>query len=64
MKKQSRKLNLNRETIIPLQSDELAIINGGFAPLTSQLTPSLPTRFLCPSLPSLPSVRTTVMPNK
>jgi hypothetical protein len=32
MKKQSRKLNLNRETLIPLQADELAAINGGITP--------------------------------
>jgi hypothetical protein len=32
MKKQSRKLNLNRETLIPLQRDELEAINGGITP--------------------------------
>ena len=34
MKKQSRKLNLNRETLIPLQSDDMAAINGGVTPST------------------------------
>ena len=34
MKKQSRKLNLNRETILPLQSDDMAAINGGDTPST------------------------------
>ena len=34
MKKQSRKLNLNRETILPLQSDDMAAINGGATPAT------------------------------
>jgi hypothetical protein len=37
MKKQSRKLNLNRETLAPLQCDDLANVNGGL------LTPP-PTR--------------------
>jgi hypothetical protein len=32
MKKISKKLNLNRETLIPLQSDEMAAINGGITP--------------------------------
>jgi hypothetical protein len=32
MKKQSRKLNLNRETLIPLQSSDIAAINGGATP--------------------------------
>ena len=32
MKKQSRKLNLNRETLIPLQNDEMSAINGGLTP--------------------------------
>jgi hypothetical protein len=32
MKKQSRKLNLNRETLIPLQNDEMSAINGGITP--------------------------------
>lgn len=32
MKKQSRKLNLNRETLIPLQADDMAAINGGITP--------------------------------
>jgi hypothetical protein len=29
MKKQSRKLNLNRETLAPMRSDDLANVNGG-----------------------------------
>jgi hypothetical protein len=29
MKKQTRKLNLNRETLAPLQSEDLANVNGG-----------------------------------
>ena len=32
MKKQSRKLNLNRETLITLQDNELEAINGGITP--------------------------------
>jgi hypothetical protein len=32
MKKTNRKLNLNRETLIPLQSDDLSAINGGITP--------------------------------
>ncbi|MFN0248016.1 MAG: class I lanthipeptide, partial [Kofleriaceae bacterium] len=32
MKKTSRKLNLNRETLIPLQNDEMNAINGGATP--------------------------------
>jgi hypothetical protein len=35
MKKQSRKLSLNRETIAALQSDDLANVNGGvIVPIT------------------------------
>lgn len=40
MKKQSRKLNLNRETLIPLQSDDLNAINGGITPTIA--TSSMP----------------------
>ena len=32
MKKQSRKLNLNRETLIPLNTAELEAANGGITP--------------------------------
>ena len=32
MKKESRKLNLNRETLVPLQATELADVNGGITP--------------------------------
>jgi lactobin A/cerein 7B family class IIb bacteriocin len=32
MKKQARKLNLNRETLAPMQSDELANVHGGVTP--------------------------------
>jgi len=32
MKKESRKLQLDRETLIPLQNDELADVNGGITP--------------------------------
>ena len=32
MKKQSRKLNLNRETLISLQDGELDQVNGGVTP--------------------------------
>ena len=35
MKKASRKLNLNRETLIPLQGTELDAINGGVTPAIS-----------------------------
>jgi hypothetical protein len=38
MKKQARKLNLNRETLAPLQRDDLANVNGGY------LTPPPTTR--------------------
>lgn len=53
MKKQSRKLNLNRETLAPLQSAELSDVNGGASPagalttLWSQLCASLVTRITC-----------------
>lgn len=40
MKKQSRKLNLNRETLIPLQGTELDQINGGVTPTIT--TSSMP----------------------
>jgi len=29
MKTESRKLNLSRETVMPLQNDELELVNGG-----------------------------------
>jgi hypothetical protein len=60
MKKHSRKLNLNRETLIPLTADSLDGINGGATPGTiTSGGPSLPqtrlyicdpmqTRFFCP----------------
>lgn len=62
MKKQSRKLNLGRETLIPLTSDAMGGINGGALPGPNATTltsgPSLPhtrmyhcdpmqTRFFC-----------------
>jgi hypothetical protein len=42
MKKASRKLNLNRETLIPLQPDELGNVNGGTSPATTITTSSAP----------------------
>jgi hypothetical protein len=51
MKKQTRKLNLNRETLAPLQRDELANVNGGESlPLTSTA-----------SLPPTNTITTTIM---
>ena len=50
MKKHSRKLNLNRETLIPLSTDTLDGIHGGALSLTSGPTgPSLPQtrQFVC-----------------
>ena len=35
MKKASRKLNLSRETLMPMQSDELEGVNGGATPTVS-----------------------------
>ncbi len=40
MKKQSRKLSLNRETLISLQDGELEQINGGITPTIT--TSSMP----------------------
>jgi hypothetical protein len=40
MKKQNRKLNLNRETLISLQDNELEAINGGITPTIT--TSSMP----------------------
>ena len=40
MKKINKKLNLNRETLIPLQNDDLAAINGGITPTIT--TSSMP----------------------
>ena len=34
MKKESRKLNLNRETLMPMQSEELDGVAGGATPAT------------------------------
>jgi lactobin A/cerein 7B family class IIb bacteriocin len=34
MKKEARKLNLNRETLAPMQQEELTNINGGITPAT------------------------------
>jgi hypothetical protein len=42
MKKDTRKLNLNRETIMPLQSDELTEVNGGTSPATTVTVSSAP----------------------
>jgi hypothetical protein len=49
MKKESRKLNLNRETVAPMQSDDLANVNGGsasrpptsYSPLTTSMRTSV-----------------------
>jgi hypothetical protein len=35
MKRESRKLNLNRETLMPMQSDELEGVAGGLTPTSS-----------------------------
>ena len=35
MKKESRKLNLVRETLAPLQSDELEVVAGGSSPASA-----------------------------
>ena len=42
MKKESRKLNLNRETLTPLQPDDLDNVNGGTSPATTVTTSSAP----------------------
>ncbi len=42
MKKESRKLNLNRETLTPLQPDDLGNVNGGTSPATTITTSSAP----------------------
>ncbi len=42
MKKESRKLNLNRETLTPLQADDLEKVNGGTSPATTVTTSSGP----------------------
>jgi hypothetical protein len=35
MKKEFRKLNLNRETIMPLHDDALTEVNGGITPIST-----------------------------
>jgi hypothetical protein len=40
MKKETRKLNLNRETLAPMQSDDLSQVNGGVTPATTVTTSS------------------------
>ncbi len=40
MKKESRKLTLNREQLMPMQADELAGVNGGTSPVTTVTTSS------------------------
>jgi hypothetical protein len=40
MKKQSRKLTLDRETLLPMTSQELAGANGGTSPATTVTTSS------------------------
>jgi len=43
MKTQSRKLKLDRETLVPLQSDEMHLVNGGLSPLPTSLPTSTVT---------------------
>jgi hypothetical protein len=40
MRKESRKLSLDRETLMPMQSDELAGVNGGITPTVTTVTTS------------------------
>jgi hypothetical protein len=40
MKKESRKLSLNRETLAPMQRDDLGNVNGGVTPTTTVTTSS------------------------
>jgi lactobin A/cerein 7B family class IIb bacteriocin len=40
MKKEARKLNLNRETLAPMQQQELQHVNGGVTPATTVTTSS------------------------
>lgn len=49
MKKQTRKLMLNRETLAQLQTDDLANVNGGAVPTaTSTVTTTTITRTVSP----------------
>ena len=43
MKKISKKLNLNRETLLPLNNDELEGVNGGVSPTVPLITASIAT---------------------
>jgi hypothetical protein len=40
MKKESRKLSLDRETLMPMQSDQLSGVNGGITPTVTTVTTS------------------------
>ena len=45
-----RKLNLNRETLAPLQAEQLAEVNGGVSPtvfIASAVTGSIVSYFAC-----------------
>ncbi len=43
MKKESRKLNLNRETLAPLMADDLDNVNGGTSPVATSSTACIRT---------------------
>ena len=43
MIKSNKKLNLNRETLLPLNSDELEGVNGGISPTVPLVTASIAT---------------------
>jgi hypothetical protein len=53
MKKEARKLSLNRETLAPLQDDNLANVNGGTSTFTHTITKTLTTRTTNSSVPSM-----------
>jgi hypothetical protein len=53
MKKGLRKLNLNRETLAPMQSDDLSNVNGGMSRVPD---PPWSWSYTNPSNPSYPSI--------
>jgi hypothetical protein len=61
MKKESRKLTLNRETLAPMQGDDLANVNGG-AVETATINKTIITNTIRTTVLTEGNSRTTTLP--